>query len=116
MKLLVLLLLSSSTFAQPYLGIGAGSGVTFYAGINVEKVQVQYSFQIPYSSATRPYVNSFTIGYGIGNNIVVTPEIGIAANHLAYGGELSRTWYMGRLFAYGNNYGYGIGIKCILKD
>ena len=33
-----------------------------------------------------------------------------------YGIEISKTWFMGRVFIYGNNYGAGIGIKVVFVD
>lgn len=83
--LIVLLLISFPTFAQPYLSIGLqNKGFNMSAGILADKIDAQISFKTPLTSAEESKQLSATIGRMIlisqkdDNNYSFTPSIGAA--------------------------------------
>lgn len=137
MKLIIMLMLvSTASFSQPFMGLGiANKGASGYVGVVAEQLQLQLSYQVPLISAETPTVGSLSVGYVIGEAWSITPIVGGAWWHredfseydkggeiqelsgikLLYGFEAGYSRYMGKAFIFANNFGYGAGIKFILK-
>lgn len=138
MKLIILLMLiSTAGFSQPYCGIGYGNkGVSGYVGALIENVQIQASYKVPLQSQINPSIASFTAGYKVGNDFTFTPTVGIALSsgkdftkyyaggeiektkgtYFTYGGEVGYNRHIGRVFLAGDNFGYTVGIKMFFKQ
>lgn len=136
MKLLILMLISTASFSQPFMGLGGGNkGANGYVGVVAEKLQLQLSYQVPLISEETPSVASLNIGYVIGNTWSITPLVGLAWTKRKdftlydkggeittltgfkplYGFEAGYSQYMGKVFIFANNFSYGVGVKIIFK-
>lgn len=136
MKTILLLLLSATTSAQAYLGLGiTNEGALYQAGALIQNIQVELSYKMPLTSNENNQVLSLTTGY---QYKFITASIGAAYLHrqdfTAYNAdptgmaaievvegfkpivsvELGIDKYLGRLFVnttYCDGFYFGVGLK-----
>jgi hypothetical protein len=80
MKTIILLLISSVSFAQPFAGIGLEtSAARMSIGVAVENWEVSAGYSVPFTRADKPAVYSLELGHVLGNETwTVVPSAGYA--------------------------------------
>jgi len=133
---IVILVLSITTYSQPFLGIAAGNGIIYHAGYKSGNIETTVSHRMPFNKNDQPNITTLSACYQILG--IFTPSIGISnyrvkdfANYNAdptgkaaieqiskilpnFGIEVGQSKHMGRYFIqvnYCKVVYYGIGIK-----
>ena len=85
MKTFLLLLISTSSFAQPFLGLGVtNQGANFHLGVLAGSIEITAGYKMPFNSNDVAKIASLQIGKQIllsnndQDNYSITPSIGYA--------------------------------------
>lgn len=79
--------------------------ITPHGGLSVSTTK---DFSVYNNGGRQVIENGITYYY---DDIIITRK-----TKAIYGAEISKTWNMGRLFIYGNNYGAGLGMSVVFVD